>query len=87
MTQGIETNTAANTREAAPTPAMVVTVGSRHQRLIQVELLDVTDRNNQLVHTREWLLHNKDTDLSLAGNLFATLAEPFGYLFVRLDDV
>ncbi len=72
MTQGIETDKQASNVESAPDQAMVVTVEGRHQRLIQVELLDVTDRRNQLVHTKEWLLHHKDAEnISLAGNLFA----------------
>ena len=71
MTQGIEIDEQANNEEAAPDNALVVSIEDHHQRLIQVELLDVTDRNNQLVHSKEWLLHNKDAEnLALTGNLF-----------------
>ena len=47
-------------------------IAGQHQRLIQVVLQDETDRNNQLVQEREWLLHPKDAEhLALSGNLFA----------------
>lgn len=49
----------------------VVAAASPHQRLEQVVLRDETDSNNQLVQVREWLLHGKDTQLSLDGNLFS----------------
>lgn len=72
MTKGIEIDEQIDKKEATPDNALVVTIEDHHQRLVQVELLDVTDRNNQLVHTREWLLHDKDAEsLSLTGNLFA----------------
>ena len=71
MTQGIEIDEQINNEEETPDKGMVVNIDDLHQRLIKVELLDVTDRNNQLVHTKEWLLHNKDAEhLSLTGNLF-----------------
>jgi len=43
---------------------------SQHLRLTQVEFLDVTDRNNELVQTREYLLHPSCRELSLCGNFF-----------------
>lgn len=72
MTSGIEADR--NEREAVAylEDCEQVFVEGLHQRLIQVELHDVTDRNNQLVHEREWLLHSKDAEhLDLSGNLFA----------------
>ncbi len=45
---------------------------AHHPVLTQVVLVDVTDRNNQLVRTQEWQLHGKDAEsLALEGNLFA----------------
>ncbi|MDX1681478.1 MAG: alpha-galactosidase [Phycisphaeraceae bacterium] len=72
MAQGIETDTDSRSGDNAPGTALVVSMDAPHQRLIQVVLRDVTDDNNQLVQTREWLLHHKDVDgLALTGNLFA----------------
>ncbi|MDT8389342.1 MAG: alpha-galactosidase [Lentisphaeria bacterium] len=72
MAQGIEIDEQIDNEAPVSNDAMVVSIEDHHQRLIQVELLDVTDRNNQLVHTKEWLLHNKDAEsLLLTGNLFA----------------
>lgn len=72
MTQGIENEDQRQSEATADHKAMTVSLPSWHQRLIQVEILDVTDFNNQLVQTREWLLHTKDAgNLKLTGNLFA----------------
>lgn len=58
---------------------------AQHLRLIQVELMDVTDRHNELVHTREWLLHTSERELSLSGNLFVIedLAAGTGKILVK----
>jgi alpha-galactosidase len=41
-----------------------------HLRLGQVTLLDDTDRHNELVHERAWLLQPNEEPLGLVGNLF-----------------
>lgn len=41
-----------------------------HLRLTQITLHDQTDRHNELVHEREWLLHTNEGPLALEGNLF-----------------
>jgi hypothetical protein len=46
-----------------------LTLAPAHLRLTQVELLDRTDRRNELVHERRWL-HASEAEL-LAGCLFA----------------
>lgn len=45
------------------------TLPGPHLRLTQVILQDQTDRHNELVQTREWLLHPSET-VELAGNVF-----------------
>ncbi len=47
-----------------------LTIRAPHVRLTQVELIDATDRHNELVHEREWMLHPSERELSLRGNLF-----------------
>lgn len=70
MTTGIENNEKPETGRNLEESAHVVTIKDSHQRLIEVILQDRTDQFNQLVFTREWLLHRKDANLSLRGNLF-----------------
>lgn len=48
----------------------VLTFESYHLKLTQVMLMDDTDRHNELVQTREWLLHKSEKKLALQGNLF-----------------
>lgn len=43
---------------------------SPHIRLTQVILHDATDHNNELVQTKQWLLHPREGTLKLSGNLF-----------------
>jgi hypothetical protein len=44
----------------------------QHTRLTAVELVDRTDRHNELVHERQYLLHPaRKLALPLRGNLFA----------------
>lgn len=45
------------------------TVPEQHLRLLQVNLQDQSDKHNELVSVREWLLHPVES-LELAGNLF-----------------
>ncbi len=42
----------------------------RHVRVRQVELMDQTDKHDELVFEREWLLQPNEEDLALKGNLF-----------------
>ena len=48
-----------------------LTLAPAHLRLTQVELLDRTDRRNELVHERRWPPHASEAELRLAGCLFA----------------
>jgi alpha-galactosidase len=55
-----------------PTDAAVLekfTLTDPHLKLTQVILQDQTDRHNELVQTREWLLHPSET-VELPGNIF-----------------
>ena len=72
--------------DEATVDRVVKTVAAgQHVRLMQVELLDVTDRHNELVHEREWLLHPSERELSLKGNLFVVddLETGTGQIFVK----
>lgn len=86
MTTGIETGERQATGTSTQQTDTLVAIADQHQRLTQVTLMDMTDRNNQLVQTREWLLHNKDTESrSLTGNLFAVerTLKGTGKIFVK----
>ena len=54
-----------------------LTLREQHLRLIQVSLQDQTDIHNELVHTREWLLHPAEP-VDLRGNLFILEHVPSG---------
>jgi alpha-galactosidase len=41
-----------------------------HVKLTLVELMDDTDRHNELTQTKTWLLQRSERELSLSGNLF-----------------
>jgi len=58
---------------------------SQHLRLTQVMLTDCSDRNNEFVHERLWLLHPSNGTLSLSGNLFLLedLVQASGRIFVK----
>jgi len=54
-------------------------------KLTSVEFMDDTDRHNELVQKREWLLQRSEKDLALQGNLFI-IQESFskkGKIFVK----
>lgn len=59
---------------------------SQHLRLTQVTLQDQTDHFNELVHTREWLLHPSEK-IELAGNLFVieNMLTGAGRILVKLE--
>ncbi|MBT3379237.1 MAG: hypothetical protein HN742_10035 [Lentisphaerae bacterium] len=87
-TTGVETDPAAlSAVESGVEEAVVesLSLPSQHLKLIQVMLADTTDRHNELVHEREWLLHPSDRNLSLSGNLFVIedLANGCGKVLVR----
>ncbi len=74
-------NSAATGIETAPTAEALSTEGnektvrrlplsSQHLCLTQVVLADTTDRHNELVQERQWLLHPSERVLALRGNLF-----------------
>jgi alpha-galactosidase len=47
-----------------------ISFDSWHIKLTLVELMDDTDRHNELIQTKEWLLQRTEKELSLSGNLF-----------------
>lgn len=57
----------------------------RHFRLTQVTFQDRTDHHNELVQTREWLLHPAEPTIALTGNLFVVDDDEVGrgWVFVR----
>lgn len=57
----------------------------QHVKLTQVMLSDVTDRHNELVQERAWLLHPSERELALTGNLFVVedLADGSGTVLVK----
>lgn len=67
---GVETEADAGSATGADAPAESFMLHSPHVRLTQVNLQDTTDRHNELVHERQWLLHPNQMPLELAGNLF-----------------
>ncbi len=56
--------------QAGERVAEKIRFSAQHLRLTQVILSDVTDRHNELVQEREWLLHPSQREVSLSGNLF-----------------
>jgi alpha-galactosidase len=71
MTTGVEGDSDTKSQIGTKGEGIVVRVKGEHQVLTQVDLLDDTDRFNQLVFEKEWLLHPKDAEgLVLKGNLF-----------------
>jgi alpha-galactosidase len=79
---------------AAPTPARTadnvvraLTYEAQHLLLTQVVLADGTDRRNELVQERQWLLHPSQRDLALSGNLFVIhdMAGGRGQIFVKQE--
>ncbi len=64
---------------------IAVSFDSWHLKLTQVEFMDDTDRHNELVQEREWLLHKSEREINLKGNLFI-VQESFskkGKIFVK----
>ena len=57
----------------------------RHFQLTQVQLVDQTDKHNELVQTGNWLLHRSESTLKLKGNLFVLHDNHTnrGWIFVR----
>lgn len=56
-----------------------------HVKLRQVEFWDQTDRHNELVFEKEWLLHPNEGDLRLQGNVFV-LEDPLtgsGFVMIK----
>lgn len=87
MTQGIESVEKLSSEEASSTEHRVVSIEAHHQLLVQIEMLDVTDDNNQLVHRKEWLIHHKDVEnIRLSGNLFVveSTLDDRGVIFVKI---
>lgn len=83
---GIETIQAAQ-RDRLPEADVLerLELSPKHLQLTQVELVDQTDINNELVHEKSWLLHPSQS-LELQGNLFF-LEEPVGgngLIFIKL---
>jgi alpha-galactosidase len=72
MAQGIEDDNAVKPDRNTPDASVsrVVSIPDQHQRLLAVGLFDQTDHYNELVHTRQWLLHHRELPLDLQGNLF-----------------
>jgi alpha-galactosidase len=71
---GIETGTTSPPDPHPPAKASDVlewfTLRPRHLRLTQVELVDQTDANDNLVFEREWLLSDRQGPIEASGNLF-----------------
>lgn len=81
---GIESDaTAPASPDAGPGEARTLTL-PQHTRLTAVELVDRTDRHNELVHERQYLLHPSEP-LDLPGNLFVaeSLLDDRGYLLIK----
>ncbi len=52
---------------------------------MQIILAGMTDRHNELVQEREWLLHPAEIPLSLCGNLFVieNLVDQSGFILIK----
>jgi alpha-galactosidase len=57
----------------------------QHLRLTQVLFQDQTDRHNELVAERTWLLHPSERNLTLSGNLFLIedMFSPSGWVLIK----
>ena len=71
--------------EAVAETSGVLSLDSWHLRVTQVELVDRTDSHNELVHERQFLLHQSENPVLLSGNLFLVedTVGGTGYLLVR----
>jgi len=80
---GVETDATAPASSDTPHAAQTLTL-PQHTRLTAVELVDRTDRRNELAHERQYLLHPSEA-LSLRGNLFVAeaLLEDRGWLMIK----
>ena len=58
---------------------------SEHLRLTQVTLRDQTDLHDELVFEQSWLLHPREGEMELRGNLFVieSLVRPRGWICVK----
>lgn len=64
---GIEAEPPRTQRAAAVAGGETLPVAPMHLRLTQVEMLDQTDKHNELVHEREWLLWVNEAPLDIQG--------------------
>jgi alpha-galactosidase len=86
---GVETEPKSAATASSPSGSDVLTqfsVREQHLRLTQVMLQDQSDQHNELVQTREWLLHPCET-VELTGNLFV-LEQPLtgeGRILLKLE--
>ena len=66
-------------------PSRILEIASPHLKLTQVILNDATDRSDELVQERVWLLHPNEDDLALDGNLFQIedTIHQAGYIFIK----
>lgn len=58
---------------------------SEHLRLTQVTLRDRTDLHDELVSEQSWLLHPREGEMKLGGNLFVVedVLRPGGWIFLK----